>query len=46
MSFVYCLFIENKLRPLAKIGWNPNEDQEYLSWLEERKLNDTTTQLI
>lgn len=26
-----------KMRTRFRNGWNPNEDQEYLSWLEEKK---------
>lgn len=31
--------VSNLLRHF-KLGWNPNEDQEYLSWLKERKENN------
>jgi group I intron endonuclease len=36
---------ENQMKTIhrkIRSGWNPNEDQEYLSWLEERKDKDVT----
>lgn len=38
-------FTKNNLTEMYKRfrnGWNPNEDQEYLSWLKERTENDST----
>ena len=33
--------VSNLLKHFSN-GWNPNEDQEYLSWLQERKENNVT----